>query len=161
MIRKKLSVSAIFIALVSYVSILHAEPIKPQKIGEAWVYALTGKNYDQAREDLVAAIEERGMVISDVSHVKDMLDRTNADLGFKDNVYDTGAETLLFCKSDLSQAMMRDNPHNIAFCPYSISIYTLASEKGKVFLSYKNPPKLVVYKPIHQLLNSIIQSAAQ
>jgi len=138
-----------------------AAPMKPQKIGDAWVYSVSGKTYEQARDDLAAAIEERGMVISAVSHVKDMLDRTNTDLGYTDNVYDTGGETLLFCKADFSQKMMRDNPHNISFCPYGISIYTLKSEPNKVFLSYKKPPKLESYKPIRQLLDSIIQSVRE
>jgi uncharacterized protein (DUF302 family) len=140
---------------------VQAAPIVPQHIDEAWVFAVKGKTYDQAREDLVAAIEDRGMVISDVSHVKDMLDRTNADLGYTDSVFDTGAETLLFCKSDLSQKMMRENPHHIAFCPYSISIYTIKSAPNTVFLSYKNPPKMKIYKPVSKLLDSIIQSAAE
>ncbi|MCH9742503.1 MAG: hypothetical protein K0U21_04770 [Proteobacteria bacterium] len=138
-----------------------AAPIKPQKINEAMVYTISGKSYQQAREDLNAAIEERGMVVSAVSHVKDMLDRTSADLGYKTNVYDTGGETVLFCKADLSQAMMRENPHNIALCPYGISIYTLPGEANKVFLSYKIPPSLKVYQPIHRLLDDIIQSVAE
>jgi uncharacterized protein (DUF302 family) len=138
-----------------------AAPIKPQKINSAWVYTVSGKTYAQAREDLTAAIEERGIVISAVSHVKDMLDRTQADLGYKTQVYATGGETVMFCKADLSQAMMRENPHNIDLCPYGISIYNLASEPNKVFLSYRDPVDLPVYKPIHALLDSIIQSVAE
>ena len=117
-------------------------PVKPQKISEALVYTLPGKTYEQVRDDLTAAIEERGMVVSAVSHVKDMLDRTRADLGYKESVYATGGETVLFCKADLSQAMMRDNVHNIALCPYGISVYTLPTEPNKVFVSYKVPPKV-------------------
>jgi uncharacterized protein (DUF302 family) len=138
-----------------------AAPVKGQNIGAAWVYAVPGKTYDQVRDDLVAAIEERGMMVSAVSHVKDMLDRTQSDLGYQASVYATGGETLLFCKADLSQKMMRDDPHNIALCPYGISIYTLASEQNKVFLSYRQLPKLAVYQPIHQLLKDIIQAVAE
>jgi hypothetical protein len=90
-----------------------------------------------------------------------MLDRTQADLGYKTQVYATGGETVMFCKADLSQAMMRDNPHNIDLCPYGISIYTLATEPNKVFLSYRQPVDFPVYKPIHALLDSIIQSVAE
>jgi len=158
-LRNRIYLSSVVLLLLPMLSI--AAPIKAQKIGEAWVYSVSGKTYDQARDDLAAAIEEKGMVISAVSHVKDMLDRTNTDLGYADTVYDTGAETLLFCKADLSQKMMRDNPHNIAFCPYAISIYTLKSEPNKVFLSYKKPPKLESYKAIRQLLDSIIQNVAE
>lgn len=142
-------------------SVALAAPVKPQKISEAMVYTLPGKTYAQVREDLTAAIEERGMVVSAVSHVKDMLDRTSNDLGYKQGVYATGGETVLFCKADLSQAMMRDNVHNIALCPYGISVYTLPSEANKVFVSYRIPPKLKVYQPIHQLLDDIVQSIAE
>lgn len=142
-------------------SISMAAPIKPQKISEAMVYTLPGKTYEQVREDLTAAIEERGMVISAVSHVKDMIDRTSTDLGYKQGVYATGGETVLFCKADLSQAMMRDNVHNMALCPYGISVYTLPSEANKVFVSYRIPPKMKVYQPIHQLLDDIVQSLAE
>lgn len=138
-----------------------AAPIKPQKISEAMVYTLPGKTYEQVREDLTAAIEERGMVISAVSHVKDMIDRTSTDLGYKQGIYATGGETVLFCKADLSQAMMRDNVHNMALCPYGISVYTLPSEANKVFVSYRIPPKMKVYQPIHQLLDDIVQSLAE
>lgn len=138
-----------------------AADIKPKKEGEAWVYSIKGKNYAEVRDDLTAAIEERGMVISAVSHVKDMLDRTSADLGYKTNIYATGGETVMFCKADLSQAMMRDNPHNIAFCPYGISVYTLNTMPNTVFLSYRNPPSMPVYKPVQQLLDSIIKQVAQ
>lgn len=141
--------------------IVFAAPIKPQKISEAMVYTLPGKTYEQVREDLTSAIEERGMVVSAVSHVKDMIDRTSSDLGYKQGVYATGGETVLFCKADLSQAMMRDNVHNIALCPYGISVYTLATAPNSVFVSYKLPPKLKVYKPIHQLLDDIVQSLAE
>lgn len=142
-------------------STLMAAPIKPQKISEAMVYTLPGKTYEQVREDLTAAIEERGMVISAVSHVKDMIDRTSTDLGYKQGIYATGGETVLFCKADLSQAMMRDNVHNMALCPYGISVYTLPNEANKVFVSYRIPPKMKVYQPIHQLLDDIVQSLAE
>lgn len=146
---------------LAWSSLAVSAPIKPQKISEAMVYTLPGKTYEQVREDLTAAIEERGMVISAVSHVKDMIDRTSADLGYKQGIYATGGETVLFCKADLSQAMMRDNVHNIALCPYGISVYTLAAEPNKVFVSYRIPPKLKVYQPIHRLLDDIVQSVAE
>ncbi len=137
---------------------------KPEgkKEGFAIVYELPNKTYAQAREDLTAAIEERGMVVSAVSHVKDMLDRTSVDLGYAAKpLYATGGETVLFCKADLSQKMMRENPHNIALCPYGISIYTLDSHPKSVFLSYREPVNAPFYQPIRQLLDDIIMSVAQ
>ena len=138
-----------------------AAPLVPEQIGSAWVYRLPNKQYAQAREDLTSAIEEQGMVISAVSHVKDMLDRTQTDLGYTSAVYATGGETVMFCKADLSQSMMRSNPHNISLCPYGISIYTLSNKPNVVFLSYRVAPNLPVYQPIEALLKTIIERVAE
>ncbi|HEB87384.1 MAG TPA: hypothetical protein ENI68_10275 [Gammaproteobacteria bacterium] len=35
--------------------------------------------------------------------------------------------------------MMEADPHNIVFCPYIISIYTLPGEKNRVYLAYRRP----------------------
>jgi len=156
----KFRFATLFLGLI-LTPLVMAAPMKPQKISEAMVYTLTGKTYAQVREDLTAAIEERGMVVSAVSHVKDMIDRTSVDLGYQQGIYATGGETVMFCKADLSQAMMRDNAHNIALCPYGISVYTLPSDPNKVFVSYRIPPKIKVYQPIHRLLDDIVQSLAE
>jgi hypothetical protein len=34
---------------------------------------------------------------------------------------------------------MQANPHNIAFCPYTILIYELAKDPGTTYLSYRRP----------------------
>ena len=133
-----------------------------KKEGFVIVYEVPNKTYQEAREALDAAIEERGMVISAVSHIKDMIDRTSVDLGYSAApLYQTGGETVLFCKADLSQNMMRQNPHNIALCPYGISVYTLADHPKSVFLSYREPVQADYYKPIQQLLDDIIMSVAE
>jgi uncharacterized protein (DUF302 family) len=160
LLKTSLLLSALL--LMTTQSVLAGTKPTPSKQGFAIVYEIPNKTYQQAREDLDAAIEERGMVISAVSHIKDMLDRTNLDLGYSNQpVYATGGETVLFCKADLSQQMMRQNPHNIALCPYGISVYTLASHPTSVFLSYREPVNADFYKPIQQLLDDIIMSLAE
>lgn len=160
--RSPLILGSIATLLLSLTFSVQAEKPVAKKEGFAMVYEISGKTYQQAREDLTAAIEERGMVISAVSHVKDMLDRTSVDLGYPAQpLYATGGETVLFCKADLSQKMMRENPHNIALCPYGISIYTLPSHPSSVFLSYREAVNAEFYKPIQQLLNDIIMSTAE
>ena len=46
---------------------------------------------------------------------------------------------LEFCSAALSRDTMEADPHNIAFCPYAIAIYTLPQEPGRVYLAYRRP----------------------
>lgn len=128
---------------------------QPEVIGSSWVYSAQGL-YHNVRSDLVAAIENRGLVISYVAHTASMLRRTANATGATVQVYDN-AESILFCKADLTYELTARNPHNITLCPYGISIYTLRREPGIVFLSIRAPElEQADYAAIHQLLESII-----
>ncbi len=116
----------------------------------------TESSFDDAKEDLLAAIEERGLVVSYTAHAKAMFERTKAVTGEKTPIYDD-AEIILFCKSDLSYNLVAQNPHNLIFCPYAISIYVLHKEPNRVYLSYKEQDNSqVVTNPINLLLKNII-----
>ena len=133
----------------------------PKRIGDAMVWAVEA-DYQDVRDDLKDAIESRGMVISYISHAKAMLDRTGKDIGFKGSVYPHGAEIFLFCKADISNRLVRANPHNVVLCPYAISVYDVAGEPGKVFLAYRVAPKdNPAYKPVEKLLRDIIESVVE
>lgn len=133
----------------------------PQRIGQAMVWQVEG-NYEDVRADLKDAIESRGMVISYISHAKAMLDRTGKDIGYKDSVYPHGSEIFLFCKADISQKLVRANPHNVVLCPYAIAVYDVKGEPGKVYLSYRVPPAdTPAYKPVEKLLRSIIEGIVE
>ncbi len=133
----------------------------PQRIGQAMVWQVTG-SYEDVRADLKDAIESRGMVISYISHAKAMLDRTGKDIGYKDMVYPHGSEIFLFCKADISQKLVRANPHNVVLCPYAIAVYDIAGEPGKVYLSYRvAPANTPEYQPVEQLLRDIIESIVE
>ncbi|SIO01609.1 Uncharacterized conserved protein, DUF302 family [Sulfurivirga caldicuralii] len=133
----------------------------PKQMGEAMVWAVEA-DYQDVRDDLKDAIESRGMVISYISHAKAMLERTGKDIGFKDSVYPGGAEIFLFCKSDISNKLVRANPHNIVLCPYAISVYDVAGEPGKVFLAYRIGPKNEpAFKPVEKLLRDIIEGIVE
>lgn len=93
--------------------------------------------FEFARDDVEMAITDRGMVINNVSHIGNMLERTGKDLGGK-KLYEK-AEALEFCSSVISRKMMEADPHNIVFCPYIIAIYTLPGEEDKVHISYRRP----------------------
>ena len=69
-------------------------------------------SFDETKEALVTAIENRGLVINYTSHIADMLARTGADLGATKKIYDK-AEIIEFCSAGLSRKMMETDPHNI------------------------------------------------
>lgn len=103
------------------------------------VVLTTAGRYDDVRENLVFAIEGRGLVINNVAHVGDMLARTAKDIGKSTRIYDK-AEVFEFCSAGVSNAMMEVDPRNIVYCPYTIAVYTLPGQPGRVFLAYRMLP---------------------
>ncbi len=93
-------------------------------------------DYDQVWDDLTTALNNRGLVISSVSHVGEMLARTGKALGQTKPIF-ARARVMEFCSAVISRKMMEDNPHYIVFCPYQIMVYTLPAEPGRVYLSYR------------------------
>ena len=130
-------------------------PLQFKVAGATWVYPTPG-DFQDVKADLVDAIESRGLVVSYIAHTASMLQRTAEAVGAIEQTYDF-ADTLLFCKADLTYKLTVANPHNMPLCPYSISVYTLMKEPGVVYLAIKAPPAgLPEYEPIHQLLEDII-----
>ena len=152
-----LAVACLACALLSDAVSAAALP-KPEVIGSSWVYRTEGI-YHNVRSDLVMAIEGRGLVISYEAHLASMLRRTAEATGATVQVYDN-AESLLFCKSDLTYELTVRSPHNITLCPYSIAIYSLTQEPGVIYLSIRAPEmEQPDYAAIHQLLESIVAEA--
>jgi uncharacterized protein (DUF302 family) len=95
-----------------------------------------------------------------------MLSRTAKDVGASVQVYEE-AEALEFCSAVLSRKMMEADRHNIVFCPYVISVYTLPGEKDRVYLSYRRPEIVgseasrQSLQEVEDLLDSIIDEAGQ
>jgi len=123
--------------------------------------------FEDVREDLVYAIENRGLKINHTNHIANMLNRTGEAVGDNRQVY-AQAEQVEFCKADLSRTMMEADPSNIVFCPYIISIYTTPDAKGQVFLAYRTPlafnandATLKATKEVDSLLSGIIKDAIQ
>ncbi len=121
----------------------------------------TESTFEDAKDDLLEAIASNGLVISYTSHAENMLANTAAVSGVTKPVYEN-AEILLFCKADLSHALVAANPHNIVLCPYSIAIYVLTGEPERVYLSYRtlevgNEKIKALTKPIEDLLITIIE----
>ena len=97
--------------------------------------------FEDAKANAEMAIAERGLVISSVSHVGEMLERTGKDLGATVKLYEK-ADIIEFCSAVLSRKMMEADRRNVAFCPFAVSLYVLPEEPGKVYVAFRRPAVL-------------------
>ncbi len=121
--------------------------------------------FDEVRQDLVIAIQNKGLVIDHTSHIHKMLERTKKDLGAKLTMYKEG-QSYSFCSARLSRATMEADPHNMAFCPYSIVVYTTAADPKTVHVAYRRPYRAdgspasrASLKDVENLLDGIARDA--
>ncbi|QYZ65605.1 MAG: hypothetical protein OI74_14230 [Gammaproteobacteria bacterium (ex Lamellibrachia satsuma)] len=95
---------------------------------------------DEAYEDVIdnikMAVEERGMLVSGILHVSDMLNRTGPDLGYK-QVFKK-AESVEFCSAVISHKMTQVSPENLVVCPFTIAVYIKADEPEQVYVAYRS-----------------------
>lgn len=123
-------------------------------------------NFEDVRDDVEMAITGRGMVINNVSHVGEMLERTGKDLGAKKQIF-LKADMLEFCSAVISRNMMEPDPDNIVFCPYIIAVYVIPEKPGEVRVAYRRPQ--IVGSPesrkalesVDKLLSDIVREALQ
>ena len=94
--------------------------------------------FSNVRDDLEAAIVTRGLVIDSTSFIHKMLERTGKDLGATAKVFADG-QAFSFCSASISRKTMEADPHNIAFCPYTVIVSTPVGEPTKVYVSYRRP----------------------
>jgi uncharacterized protein (DUF302 family) len=92
--------------------------------------------FEEVRDELKLAIEQRGLVIDHESHIGTMLERTGKDLGSARRIY-LGAQAFSFCSAVLSRKTMEADPANIAFCPYVLVVYETLQKPGIVNVSYR------------------------
>ena len=110
---------------------------RPAVADDALVHlSITPSRYADAREALVDAIENEGLVPSPPSRFGDMLARTGAALQQPAPVY-ADAEVMHFCSARIAWQLARENPINAAQCPLSMAIYTLPGETGVVHLAWR------------------------
>jgi len=135
-------------------------------LAENEIMAITKKtdSFENIRDSVEMAITDRGMVINNVSHIGDMLERTGKDLGDTKQVY-LKAEALEFCSAVVSRKMMEADPENIVFCPYIISIYVLPESPKEVRIAYRkpqltgSPESKKALKSVEELLSGIVKDA--
>jgi uncharacterized protein (DUF302 family) len=92
--------------------------------------------FKEVKERVLHAIENRGLVLNYTARIGAMLERTGKDIGTARTIYGD-AEMLEFCSAKISRDTMEADPRNIAFCPYSIAIYTLPKEKNRVYVAFR------------------------
>ncbi len=124
-------------------------------------------SFDAVKDSVVMAVTNRGMVINNVSHVGNMLERTGKDLGDTKGIYAT-AEVLEFCSAVVSRHMMEADPANIIYCPYTVAVYTLPGDSGKTYLAYRKSPQNIgtpatrkAMAEVEKLLHDIVIEASQ
>lgn len=96
--------------------------------------------FDGSFEDAVFAVESaivgKGLVVDYVSHVGDMLNRTGADVGSSEMLFEN-AQIFIFCSAVVSREVMEADPGNIVHCPYGIYV---AERDGAVSIGHRDFP---------------------
>ncbi len=151
----------LFLAMV--MSVVTASAVA-ETVAPGIVVHSTKGQFDEVKERVVMAIENRGMVLNYTAHVGDMLERTGKDLGRERRIY-TRAEVIEFCSAALSRDTMEADVRNIVSCPYTIAIYALPKEPGKVRVSYRKPAaigsaqSIKALRAVETLLQDIVREA--
>ena len=99
------------------------------------VYQADG-GYEDVKDAITMAVEGRGLIVREVAHVAEMLNRTGQDLGFPTEVF-RQAENIEFCSALLSHEMVAIDPSNAATCPLVISVYVLSAEPEQVHVAFR------------------------
>ena len=93
-------------------------------------------DFDNVAFAVEGAILGQGLVVDSVSHVGEMLNRTAADVGGGEPVYER-ADVYNFCSATITREVMEADPNNIMHCPYGIFIYQLAGNEEEVVVGFR------------------------
>lgn len=123
----------------------------------------TDLSFEEAIENIQMAVEARGLRVSGILHVSDMLNRTAADLGFT-QVYKK-AESVEFCSALISHKMTQVAPENLSICPFTIAVFIKTAEPQQVYLAYRHP-KLAgssdkITQEVEEFLSGIVQESIE
>jgi len=95
--------------------------------------------FEDVSDDIKIAITDRGIKINNISHIGNMLARTGKDVGSTVQIFAGDAVAIEFCSSTISRETMEADPHNIVFCPYIISVYSLPGDEEHTYVTYRKP----------------------
>ena len=99
---------------------------------------LATRDYVLAREVLVEAIEDEGLVLSSVSNFGEMLRRTDADIHHGAGGRFSHAEVFAFCSAKVAARLVLEAPERIAWCPLTIALYQ-ENMAAPVHLAFRPP----------------------
>ena len=123
-------------------------------------------SFENVRDDLKMAIIGRGIRINNVAHIGEMLRRTAKDVGASKEIF-AHAEAFEFCSATLSRNTMEADPHNIVFCPYVITVYSLPGDKDKTYISFRRPQAVgteqskAALRAVEKLMTEIVAELAE
>jgi len=110
-------------------------------------------SFSEVKDNLVLAIQSRGLKVDYTAYIGNMLERTGKDVGSTKKIYGD-AEALQFCSAVVSRKMMESDAANIAYCPYVIGLYTLPDDPKTVYVVYREG-----LSEVDALLGGIVQEA--
>lgn len=118
----------------------------------------TSEAFDDVSFAVESAIIDLGLVVDNVSHVGDMLNRTGEDVGSTKELYDA-ADVYTFCSATVSRKVMEAHPMNIVYCPYSIFVAQLTGS-DEVVVGYQDYPENEM-QLVEDLLDDIVRDALE
>jgi len=108
--------------------------------GGAYSVYETENDFETVIDGAKLAIQERGMYISNLMHMDEMLERTGKDLGMDTKIYEK-AQSIEICSAVLARKMTSEDPARIVNCPFILSIYVLPGEPGKTYVAHRTIPE--------------------
>ena len=127
--RHLLSLVTILLTLSAFVFNASAQPTRE--------YSTPGE-FEDVRADVEDAIVNKGLVIEYVGKIAAMLARTAESVGNPEAIYKE-ANYFTFCSAPLTHKSVAAHAKNIGICPYSIYVYELIKQPGKVYVGYRRP----------------------
>ncbi|MBF0265980.1 MAG: DUF302 domain-containing protein [Gammaproteobacteria bacterium] len=121
--------------------------------------------YHDVLSSVKEIIQGKGINIAHTLPAGDMLGRTGPAFNIKEKVY-LNAETVEFCSAKISHQLVQANVENIVLCPFTISVYVLASDPKHVRISTPEPfiiddKSKEAVENMKTLVSEIIQEAAE
>ena len=127
----------------------------------AFAQEITSIVVDDTPDNVTFAVEsailDRGLTIDFTSYTGDMLERTREDVG-SDVVLFEEAMLFNFCSATVSREVLEADVTNLAFCPYTIFVYSTPDNPGQTIVGHQTYPGESM-KPANDLLDAIIADA--
>lgn len=150
----------------AFFGVVTVSPAGAEASGDLVTKVVEG-TYEDVRAQLVFAIEERGLNVTGVAEIGQMLERTGKDFGVVTSVY-RHASVVQFCSARLSHGAASVDPRAIALCPISIAVYELAAAPQRVEIVFRRmtvdgigEALGEVFRQAEQLVAEIVEGAAE